>query len=221
MVTSTKGYTVIDRRRKPEFTKSGIAPLVETDPLELTDKRLNPEEAVIKLREEIVSAKSVKRIHGQDELEDAARSEGPRLSYQEVIRRIRKLNPGIIAKDGVGIALYYQKKPEEYTPEDQMSPAQAALFGVDLPKDQFFTHHKYISGFLKEDLPEWGSVTVDNAGLAVHEVEKEHNRGWRTVLITLIKKGILDYKAVLTEFGNPSYDQRSRFWHEELTNHKG
>lgn len=221
-----KGYKLVDRRRKftgNKFTKTGVAPLVEVDKQELGDTRLNPEESVFKLREEILKQESAKKMHGQDELQNADRSRGSRMPYEELLARLQKLNPGIQGKDGSpgSLALYYPKPESEYTMEDHMCPAEAWKFGVQLPPNgDFFRTHKYCGGFLKEPLPEWGSVTTDTSGIAVHEVEKGHNRGWRSVLIGLIKAHVVTYAAAVKEFGEPVTDQRSRFWFEQTNEYK-
>src|ERR1700730_12694506 len=89
--------------------------LVQVDPLELTDKRLSPEEAVIREREALLKQAGKAKIDGQEELEDAERSAGPRMPYQEVLRRLLKCNPNIQIKDGSpgSVALYILKHPSE------------------------------------------------------------------------------------------------------------
>jgi hypothetical protein len=89
----------------------------------LGDKHLNPEESVIRLREEIIAQEANKRLWHQDELADQERSEGPRLNWTELLRRIQKLNHGIKVKDGLvddkgvkAVCLYLKKRPDEYTP---------------------------------------------------------------------------------------------------------
>jgi hypothetical protein len=69
------------------------AALVEVDPLELTDKRLSPEESVIKETEELLKIESKKRIHGQDDLEQVERSAGPRMYFTEILRKLLSCNP--------------------------------------------------------------------------------------------------------------------------------
>jgi hypothetical protein len=198
---STSPIAVVDKRR---FTKTGKAPLVQTDINELGDKRLNPEEMVYKLREDILKQESKKRIYGQDELQQIERSAGPRIHTSELIKRLQKINPGIHVKDGKwgSVALYYKKKRFEYKESD---------FFETPPNGEFFTHHKYVGGFELGWLPEWGHVTVDSSNVALHEV-----RGWRSVLISLIKAKVISYQAAITEFGNPVGDKRSRFWFEQL-----
>ena len=191
------------RKQKTNWQKIG-APYVEVDRLELTDKRLSPEEVVIKTREDILKQESAKRIHGQDDLEKVERSLGPRLNYTEILRKLWEINPDIRVKEGQegSLALYVEKRRDEYHPSD---------FDEIPPNGAFHIHHKYVMGLRKEELPEWGHVTIDTSMVAHHEV-----RGWRSVLIGLIKARVISYRAAIKEFGDPYFDQRSQYWYEQL-----
>ena len=85
------------------------------------------------------------------------------------------------------------------------------MLGIMKPKDDFYISHKYVGGILMESLPEWGHVTVDSSLIAHHEV-----RGWRSVLIGLIKAGVVPYSVAVKEFGDPYNDSRSKYWFEQL-----
>jgi hypothetical protein len=195
-------------KKSQKFKKSGIAPLVETDPLELTHKRLNPEEAVCREREDLLKQASKFRIHGQDELEQADRSGGERLAANELIRRLKKCNKDIHFRDGIkdNVALYVEKTIEEILESDYISTD---------PNDHFFRFHKYVGGFPLHDMPEWGHVTVDTSNVAHREV-----RGWRSVLIGLIKQGAITYEAAIKEFGSPDFDSRATFWFQHLRKYR-
>lgn len=181
------------------------APYVEPVKAMLGDKHLDPEESVIREREDLLKQAAKMRIHGQDELEQSERSAGPRMGWTELLRKLWKCNPQIRVKDGSpgSIALYILKKPWESEESDYTSE--------DRPKDDFFVDHKYVGGFQKESMPEYSHVTLDTSNLPVREL-----RGWRSVLIKLIKAGVISYRAAIQEFGDPSLDQRSRFWCEQL-----
>lgn len=184
--------------------KESGAPYVEPDKSQLGDIHLNPEEAVAREREDLLRIEAKKRIHGQDELEKTDRSLGPRMFYTEILRRLRSINPEIHVLEGSpgSVALYAPKRKEEYHESDFL----------DIPPNgSFFIHHKYVGGVLKDWLPEWGHVTVDTSNVAHKEV-----RGWRSVLIGLIKAGIIPYDKTIKEFGDPQNDQRSQFWYEQL-----
>ena len=191
--------------KKKKFKKSGIAPLVQFDKNELGDKRLNPEEAVIREREDLLRMEQKKKYWHQEELADENRSSGARLQWTEFLRRLRKVNIGIIPKDGMpgSIALYFHKRNDEYQPSD---------FEWDMsrkdPFDTFHRDHKYVGGFPKRELPEWAHLTgIDSSGIATREY-----RGWRSVLMSLIKAHVLTYKQAVEEFGDPAGDPRARFW---------
>jgi hypothetical protein len=191
-----------------KWSKSGIAPLVQTDSQELGDKRLNPEESVSREREELLKVAAANRIWGQDELEDPERSAGPRMPYTELIRRLQKLNPAIKVRDGIpgNVALYFPKTREEWD--------AGSNYG-DNPIDDFFLDHKYITGFKKEPLPEYAHVLLDSSLLPTREA-----RGWRSVLLPFIKGRIITYQQAMEEFGDPSNDKRSGLFLEQIQKHK-
>ena len=183
--------------------------LVQTDINELGDKRLNPDEAVIREREELLRLASTRKIKGQEELEDAERSAGPRMAYTEFLRRLRSEAPALKALDGSpgSIALYYPRSNEELA---QIENTQ----GRDQERDQFFHYHKYVGGMEKHEMPEFAHVILDTSNLPVREY-----RGWRSVLIGLIKQGVLTYAAAIRQFGEP-HGPRGMRWHEQLQPYK-
>lgn len=187
--------------------------LVQVDRNELGDKRLNPAEAVAKAREECLALASKKRIAGQDELEDPDRAFGPRLQFTEVITKLRRIIPTLKVLDGSpgNVALYAprdNKEIEGIREQWDQENADAVLRGRKA-QDVFFLLHKYVGGFPKEDIQEYGTVDVDNARLAT----KEH-RAWRTVLIMLIEQGVVCYRDVVNEFGDVGTDRRGWRWRE-------
>jgi len=66
-------------------------------------------------------------------------------------------------------------------------------------------------------IPEFSWVGTDDWGIGTSE--RYGNRGWRTVLLNLIKQGFLKYSAVKAEFGEP-LGQRGKLWHEQLREFK-
>jgi hypothetical protein len=183
------------------------APLMQPDRNELGDRRLNPEESVAKQREELLSIRHKKHAFaGQDLLADADRSIGTRMPSGELITRLQKLNPAILVKDGIpgNVALYVRK-----------SESEMAVDGYDLLRPQWYNEHKYVTGFPTEPLAEWGHLTTDTDGIAEREV-----RGWRSVLIALIKAKAFTYEAAVEEFGDPIEDTRSKFWFEQLQGYR-
>lgn len=182
--------------------------LVQTDSAELGDRRLNPEEVVIREREALLREASRSKIHGQEELEDAERSAGPRLYYTEIIRRLRNINSDLQVLEGSpgNVALYKRKHRGEYdgSEVDDKRPAPSG-FHAD-----FFKDHTYVGGMVKDWLPEFSHVILDTSNLPVREY-----RGWRSVIIGLIKQGVLTYAAAVREFGEPTGPRAGR-WSEQL-----
>lgn len=178
--------------------------LIVPDINELGDKRLNGAENVAKQRELALKQASANRIEGQDELEKQERSAGPRLHFSEIIKRIRECNPHIQAIDGSpgNVALYIPKKSDDMD------------YGEPDPKGEFFTDHKYAGGMPKDWLPEFSHVVLDTSLLPVREI-----RGWRSVLITLIRAGAISYRQAVNQFGE-ARGQWSGRWHEQLARFK-
>jgi hypothetical protein len=123
--------------------------------------------------------------------------------------RLWQCNPKIRVKEGSAgsVALYILKHPSEVETAEQI--------GEQRPKDDFFIFHKYVGGFEKKPMPEWSHVTLDTSGLPVREV-----RGWRSVLMRLIKSRVIAYRSAVEQFGNPETDQRSGRWFEQLAKFK-
>lgn len=200
------------RKYGSKALKVGKAPLVQTDINELGDKRLNETEVVAREREELLKIESKKKCWRQEELEDIERSGGTRIQPGDFLFRLKKCNPAIQVRDGVkgtpgtadSVALYVCKKSSEYTEADFRHDEYR-------PKDEFFVHHKYVGGFPFRPLQEWASVSVDTSHVAVREY-----RGWRSVLISLIKAGAITYEAAVKEFGDPRFDQRNGLWMEQV-----
>lgn len=177
--------------------------LIQTDSNELGDKRLNPEEGVAKTREECLAMAALKRLPGQDELEDPKRAFGPRLQFTEVISRLRRIIPSLKVLEGSpgSVALYVPLTHHEL---------KEAVRAWQNDRDIFFLHHKYVGGFPKQELPEYSTVDFDTSRLATKE-----NRGWRSVLIPFIQHGLVTYQAVIKEFGDVGTDRRGWRWKEQ------
>lgn len=185
-----------------EITRTRKAPLVETDINELGDKRLDPKEGVAQQREKCLAQAAKFRIEDQDELANADRIYGPRLNYAALLERLQRLAPGLQARDGAPgqLALYFPRKPQELD--------AAIREGSGGSGDLFFLLNKYVGGFPKDEIPEWGYVDIDTSLVAT----REHARGWRTVLIGLIHCSVISYQQAIDEFGDPATDARSKIW---------
>lgn len=180
--------------------------LVQTDINELGDKRLNPEESVHRERESLLKLASTRKIAGQEELEDAERSAGPRMAWQEIVRRLRLCNPKLHFADSQGgssLAVYRQK-----------TRGELAEHIWDREKHDWWNEHVYVGGFPKEDMPEYSHVILDTSNLPIREI-----RGWRSVLIALIRGHAITYQQAVKQFGEAS-GQRSGRWHEQLRSYR-
>ena len=169
---------------------------------QLGDTHLDEKESVVRQREELLHDISGRKAYGQEDVEKAERSTGSRMYYSVLLRKLKILCPDLLVRDGIpgNVAVYRLKTQDELVRD-----------GYDLQLPQWYNEHRYATGFPKEDIPEWGHYVNDADGIAVREV-----RGWRSVLIALIRQGIVTYEAAVKEFGDPIHDQRSKYWFEQL-----
>lgn len=182
------------------------APYVEPNISMLGDMHLDPVESVKREREDLLRIRQKEKIHGQDELDKADRSTGTRLYYSEFLTKLQRIVSGFFVKDGSPgqLALYVAKTESEI-----------AADGYDLNYPQWHNESKYVTGFPKDWIPEWGHVLNDTDGIAIREV-----RGWRSILIAMIKQKLIKYVDVIREFGDPINDKRSTLWFEQLVQFK-
>lgn len=175
--------------------------LVETDIHELGDKRLNPEEAVIREREDLLRNASRNKLSAQKELEDPSRSGGPRIQFSEFCSKLRRAIPEIrVVRGSPGnVALYFPRDHKEY------ESAAAEWEG----RDRFFLTYKYVGGFAKDDIHEYSHVILDSSNLPIREV-----RGWRSVLLALLEQGTVSYRKLIKEFGE-AHGKRAWRWAEQ------
>lgn len=180
--------------------KPNKAPLVLPDTGRLGDKKLgNPLEFEAKEKEDTRKAHQKNKIANQDELEDQERSAGPRMAPNEFIRRVKNENSQLIVRDGGvpgAVALYVYVEPRAREEGNEDEP------------------FKYVGGFKWEPLPEFAHVINDEWGVA-----KREYRGWRSVLIGLIKAKVLTYRQAVDQFGEP-LGSRGNLWHQQLRDYK-
>ena len=175
------------------------APAVFADSGHLGDRKLDGRGVVDKAAEENQAMTDKFRIAGQEELEDQERSAGPRMEPSEFIRRVKKENSQIIVRDGgvpgaVQLKVYVEPHLREEGNENEP--------------------FKYVAGFQWEPLPEFAHIITDSRGLP-----KKEYRGWRSVLISLIKSRALTYQQAVTQFGEPR-GQRAERWFSELRGYR-
>jgi hypothetical protein len=198
--------------------------LIQANKSMLGDQFLDPKEALAQQKEINKGVIEERKIWGQKELEDHERSAGPRMPYQELIYRIRKLagttvcgNPKIMVLEGSpgNVAIYVMKTRKELaeTHEDELAEIRQKRPPQGLHPD-FFYDYKYATGFPKEDIPEFAHLELDDRGLAKREI-----RGWRSVLIALIKAGAFSVQEANEEFGE-ARGVRSHRWFEQLRDYR-
>lgn len=164
--------------------------LIQPDSSQLGDKCLSPEEGLIKIKEENRKLTEKLKLKGQAELENKDMAQGRPMAYQDFIYLLKKMNPQLICEDGGypnAIAVRIPAHLEDGT------------FGK-----------KYVTGFMKEVLPEFSWVKTDDRGVA-----KRENRGWREVVKKLIEQRVVSYKDAVDVFGEPNGIRAGR-WYEIL-----
>lgn len=154
---------------------------------------ISPAEALAKAAEDTKRQASANRIDDQDLLEDHDAARGQEMEANELIRRLHLLNPKILITPG-GIE-------------------GAVAVRYPLPDEHGNIVQQYITGFYLQKLPEFSSVITDKMGLPYREC-----RGWRSVLLPLIERGILDLRKVDVMFG-PASGQRTGLWYRALQGH--
>lgn len=169
--------------------------LVLNSSSDLGDLKLSPQEANHRLREENKRLSEKKRIPNQTLLENHDMAFGTPMNYSELIRRVKKIAPEVIFEEGgiKGAIAVRHYCWDPYGGEDTLG-AMAK---------------KYITGFWKQILPEFSSITTDKNGLPAREI-----RGWRSVLLALMRSGAIPFEALKKEFGDP-VGQRSSLWNEQ------
>lgn len=155
--------------------------LIETNPDRLGDKLLSPQEALLRAFEETDRRLRVYRLTDHEELKDAKMRFGHPLSFVELIRRVRKINPALWVEDSINMpghcGFYRYKRPERSDDPDK----------------------EFLAAFPKTILPEFSIILTDAADLPIKE-----QRGWRTVLLRLIQQRALRIEDVLVAFDEAS-----------------
>jgi hypothetical protein len=183
--------------------------LVQPNKAMLGDSHLDATENLAKLKEGNQKLIDRQKMFGQKELEDPERAAGPRMSYRELIRKLRNINLNIMAVDGSpgNIALYVlktRKEMAETADEDK----------GDKTRQAWHKDFKYVTGCPKEPLPEYGTVMVDERGVAKRDL-----RSWRSILIAMVKNRAITYQQAQDEFG-PAVGKRSWRYEEQLQSYR-
>jgi hypothetical protein len=171
--------------------------------------RLDEVESLAKIKEGNKKLTEQFKIPGQSELEKAERAWGPQMPYQELIYKVQKLNRKIKVVDGSegNVAIYVLKNGQEIA-ESENEPNDPTRY-------DWYKGFKYVSGCPKSTLPEYSTVLTDERGLAKREL-----RGWRSILLALVKAKAITYGQAIEEFGNPDTDSRSDRWLQQLQQYR-
>ena len=156
--------------------------LIQPDKNELGDKRLSPEEAVVKLKEDNIALRKSfgHQIPHQELLKRKEIAEGRRMEWNELIRRLNLLCPlSLVILDsfvpGVGPCI-------------AIKTAKNGPDGLEL---------QYVTGFPKSVIPEYSWIETDE-----HDCPIKEHRGWRNVIRSLWKKGLTDGAKISEVFGD-------------------
>jgi hypothetical protein len=164
--------------------------LIVPDKSDLGDLKLSPEEGVAKLKEGNAKLTAQYKLPNQSLLENHDMALGIAMQPSAFIARIQKLNPAILVEKG-GVP----------------SAVAVRIPGFD---DEGNYVKKYVTGFYTDRiLPEFSSIATDEKGLPWRE-----QRGWRSVLLALLKAEALTYPQVKAAFGEPN-TSRNVLWREQ------
>lgn len=163
--------------------------LIQPDSNLLGTKVLRDKDAVDSLKERNKAKVAEFKVKDQDVLEDQAAALGHPMQPSDFILRLQKLNPRIIIEKG-GVR---NSVAVRYVPRGQVDKVYVTGFPVDIP------------------LPEFSAIVVDNEGKPFREL-----RGWRSVLLALVKKDLLTMQQVKLTFGYPT-GQRAILWDKHVS----
>jgi hypothetical protein len=148
---------------------------IETDIKKLGDKGiLSAEENLRRMYEETETRVRQYRTRDHELLKNERLRRGRMMHSSEFITRVRKLNPSI--------EIIYSRNWKNG-------------IGFYIRDKQ---GRKYLGAIDEGWVPEFTVIQVDTADL-----QKSFNPAWRTVLIRLLRAGVLRWEQVIPEFGDP------------------
>lgn len=156
--------------------------------------RLSTAEHVARLKELNYNATKKQRWANQEDYENDVARIGTPLHHSDLLRKIRKLVPSLYIMDGriVGDLAVFQTYP----------CPQPDLGGRDF---------RYLFYIPTGVLPEFSQYEFDARDVPI----RESKRGWRTVLLRLIKLGLLSAERCDQEFG-AARGEASTVWYRQL-----
>lgn len=156
--------------------------------------KLSADEHVYRLKEMNYGSEALRAQRwGKQQLdfEDEEARWGRVMHHSELLRRLRRICPNLYVRDGripneIGL---YKILGESFAKEDE---TYYARFDQDKPSFQ------YIGYLALGTMPEFSQIEFNEMDVPV----KEKRRGWRTVLLKLIKAGVVTEESVKQEFGD-------------------
>ena len=155
--------------------------LIQPDIHELGDKRLDPKEALAKIKEGNIALRQSMghTIPHQELLKRREIAEGHKMDWRELIRRLNLLCP---------LSLVIFDSIVQGAPTIAIKTPVNGDNGMEL---------QYVTGFPKTVLPEYSWIEVDE-----HNCPTNEHRGWRNVVRTLWQRGLTDGPSVARIFGD-------------------
>jgi len=166
--------------------------LILPDSTHLGDKKLSAEEKLKQSFEQTDHMLDRYRLDDHETLKDQAARMGTPMHHNELIRKVTALNASVWAEDSL------------------TNPTTVIGFYTKLPDGS----KKYLGSFEKGFLPEFSYVLVDAADLPIKE-----KRGWRTVLLRLLKQGVLSWGQIKAAFGDSMHVSSER-WRRETQKYR-
>lgn len=167
--------------------------LIYGDSNQLGDKKLSKEEALLEKYEDTDRQLKRYRLDDHEELKDEKKRSGYQKHSSELISKVCTLNPKLWVEETVtpryGTVLNFYTTGRDEQGKEIKRCLQAAFY----------------PGWM----PEFSWLEVDRADLPI----KEH-RGWRTVLMRLLKAQVLNWRDVKETFGDATGEQSTR-WRKE------
>lgn len=151
------------------------------------NSRLSPTEALASLQEDTDRSLQKFRLPDQDFLSKEEARWGRPMHHTDFISKLRTIVPGLVVMEA------------PYTPN---------AFSLYLVKGE---QVQYLGWMQQEYAPEFEVIITNERNLPVAQ-----KRAWRTVLLRLIKAGIITEQEAQEVFGQPTDGEQAKFYREEL-----
>lgn len=147
-------------------------------------KQLSPHERLLASFEQTDRMLQQYRLDDHEALKNAETRIGKPMLHTELIQRVSKLT-------------HNRVWAEDSRNDSKVSGFYTVREGVK----------HFLGAFDKGPLPEFSFILTDSADLPVKE-----KRGWRTVLVRLLKQGVLTWSQVISGFGDATHSVSSGRW---------